>query len=211
MLLNEPPEVHVIDDDIEGGSGGTGGSALEKTAWDLVGKLFGPAVEQAGMIAGDWVSYWRLKNLRKIERKVSELRDQHQKTVPKRIEPRIGITLIEGAANEDDDSLQELWANLIFRAGDQNTSEKSARWVAKVLAELDPNDALILESLQGGRRRELGLISDEIANVQRLGLISIETVETPGEVNVPEQTYVTEQYYHLSDAGRAFVRAITVS
>ena len=81
----------------------------------LVKTVFQPLFEETGLLAGDVVRGWRARNLgRVLERTERKLRDKGLGTEDiNAIKMTVGLPLIEKASCQDDEVLQDMWANLI--------------------------------------------------------------------------------------------------
>ena len=89
--------------------------------------LLQPSLEQAGLILADYIKGWRLSNLasilEKVDQKLEERGFDLKETTP--IKLSVGLPIIERASCEDDEDLQELWANLIVSSA---TGEESGEF-----------------------------------------------------------------------------------
>jgi hypothetical protein len=107
--------------------------------------LVGQAPEQIGGIATDWATYLRCSNLLIIQDKVDaklQKRALQGKTVPVRL--RLAYPMLQAASLEDDETLQELWANLIANAMDPTYAEKIHPAYVEIIKQLSADEALIL-------------------------------------------------------------------
>lgn len=122
----------------------------------------------AVMCAGDWVSYWRMKNAVYIGEKVSAFlksRGINTEEQLRSIPAKFGLLYIQGASVEDNDSLRALWAKLLANALDPNFDpEKLSNAFFDVLRGLDPLDAKILHYWYG-YFKEKGLWNDYVSQI----------------------------------------------
>ena len=179
----------------------TTGKALEVT--EKVGgflcKVLGDSFQEMGGAFHDWTKFYRYKNLLKIHDKVEAIQKERQskgKTTP--IPPRYAIPLIQSATQEDDESIQDLWAGLIANAIDPEKRLNVQKIYIDILSALEPIDTKVLKFLysQGSifpsrknvRKIDLYQLSKEIQvplseieistqNLFRLGCIREETSE----------------------------------
>lgn len=110
--------------------------------------IFGPAAKDLGDIAHGHTSYWKLCNAIKIEEKVRKKCEEYgldASRVP--LAPRIGLPMLEAAVNEDDETLQDMWAELIARSVDPCTSSDVRRCFIDTLKQVEPLDAKVLHAL----------------------------------------------------------------
>jgi hypothetical protein len=113
----------------------------------FVSKLIGPASNQVGGILEDWTRYYRYKNLLAIADKVEAIHARRKlrgKTIP--IPARVAIPMLESASLENDEVLQEIWAQLIANSTDPNFKEALHPGYAEIIKQMSPDEAIILIS-----------------------------------------------------------------
>ncbi len=177
----------------------TTGKAIE--AAERVGKflstIFGGALGEVGDIAHDWARYYRYKNLLKIQDKVEAIiwkRKIEGKTIP--IPPRYAVPLIQNASQEDDETLQEMWAGLIANSMDPGKRLNVKKVYINILSSLEPLDLQILNHLAPYRQsgEYLRSLADDLSasmaeivvslqNLAQLGCIVDECPLTIGRMN----------------------------
>lgn len=114
--------------------------AAEKVA-DLVNKLAGPLAEEVGMMLGDKVRVYRVKNwLRTTEKTEHLLREAGLS--PNAVPPRLFLPIMEACSVEDNETLQDMWAGLLATAS-QETDAVSPSFV-ETLKQLTPAEARYL-------------------------------------------------------------------
>lgn len=129
---------------------------------ERVGKaILGPFGEAYGMLT-DMVRYkreeirWRLQNRLKIFQRASlkleemDIKLENLKAIP----PRIAYDYESHLEQEDNESLQNLWANLLVNVTLPNGTISPRKSFRKVLESLDPDDVAIFN--------EFGLRKDEV-------------------------------------------------
>ncbi|MGC1297250.1 MAG: Abi-alpha family protein [Alloacidobacterium sp.] len=124
--------------------------AGEKIA-DLVNKLAGPLAEEVGLMLGDKVRVYRVKNwIKTVEKTERLLRDSGlpANAVP----PRLFLPIMEAASIEDNETLQDMWAGLLATAS-QDTDTVSPSFV-ETLKQLTPDEARYLQRLQDQALKE---------------------------------------------------------
>lgn len=195
-------------------------------------RVLGEPIEQAGGILGDAVR-WKRANLEAIRTGV-DARLIHRSLADHDLQPlpmKAGLAYIEGAAQEDDPRLQEMWQNLIANALDPNHEHNPKKYFASILTELEPIDAQVLKILQAEYSRPnvyaipsgLNLNSISIAvtlyeddvkltleNLFRLSLISDVRPETIDGLNATESGLrVNDENanFHLTRLGLELVKA----
>lgn len=178
--------------------------ATEKLGGFLIKIVGGSLVDLSGTLQ-DWTKYFRYKNLLKIQDRVEEIHASRQidgKVTP--IPPRYAIPLIQRASEEDDETIQELWAALIANATDPNKHLDLKKVLLDVLASLEPLDVRILRHLSsqgwlmhrnvpGGGVTAAALVqqlsvSEEyvllsLQNLHRLGLLGDEFEPTYNDID----------------------------
>jgi len=118
--------------------------AAEKIA-DLVNKLAGPMAEEIGMMLGDKVRVYRVKNwVKTVEKTQVLLREAH--LPPNAVPPRLFLPIIEASSLEDNETLQDMWAGLLATAS-QDTDEISPSFV-ETLKQLTPDEARYLKRVR---------------------------------------------------------------
>lgn len=113
----------------------------------FVSKVIGPASNQIGGILEDRVRYFRYKNLLAIADKVEAIHAHRRidgKATP--IPARVAIPLLESAALEDDETLQDVWARLIANSTDPAHVEMLHPGYIEVVKQMSPDEATILKS-----------------------------------------------------------------
>lgn len=115
---------------------------LDKTS-TFVNKLLGPSINEFGELFADKVKYVRLKNQIKIFNKSRELLEKNG------LEPRVLnlktlVPLIEKSSIEDDELLQDKWANLICNISTTPENGLEPRLI-NTLSSLSSLEAKILD------------------------------------------------------------------
>lgn len=141
----------------------TATSEAEKEKWKAIGKgidagsglgkffekVFGPALEQLGGIAGDRVAFWRLLQARKLASRYDAVVKDRQ--IPeaelKALPLSQSVPLLEAASMEDSDEVQELWANLLASAMDMRSGVSMKKVYIAILKEIGPAEAALLQVL----------------------------------------------------------------
>ena len=112
-----------------------------------------PVLEISGMFH-DWLKYKR-ENLQRVRQLVdSTLRERGIADQTQPIPLKYALPLLESAALEDDDLLQDMWAGLIANSLDPGTRFQARKLIQSVLSELEPTDAFILQRLATGETME---------------------------------------------------------
>ena len=155
---------------------------------DALRLLFKPAATELGLYFQDFVKEWREKNTLRILQKVDiKIQEKQIQINPNTINKKLLCQWVEGAALEDNENIQEKWANLLVSV--IKLGSIHPRYV-ETLRLLDTVDANILDlivinnqnqnfidkpSLQTGlQQRGINITEDEIdesiSNLKRLDL-----------------------------------------
>lgn len=97
-----------------------------------------------GLIGGDWLKYWRWNNLVNIASKFRKKCEENNFN-PKEVAPKFLSHFFESASQEDDESIQNIWANLLYSESKENGSVSLK--TIQVLKFMTREDAKILNNL----------------------------------------------------------------
>lgn len=125
--------------------------SVEKSANKLIQKLLGPASETIGLMINDWAKVWRYRNLVAVMHRIERIEQKRGEIGARaRIEPRIAVPAIEAISLEDNEDLQELWANLLYESlSDSGKNRDYSRTLLRIAKDLDPLDIPILQYIYG--------------------------------------------------------------
>ncbi|GAB4036701.1 Abi-alpha family protein [Spirosoma jeollabukense] len=115
---------------------------LDKTE-ELMKTLFGPATKELGELFADKMRYRRLKNQISIFNKTVYLLEQNN-LKPKELKLKTLVPLLEQCSLEENEELQEKWANLLTNIATSPENGLEPRLV-KTLSNLTPLEAQILD------------------------------------------------------------------
>jgi hypothetical protein len=155
----------------------------------FVGKVFGPAIEDIGVISKQYTEYWKIRNALRLRDKLDKALGDRGNPSLKELPLRIGLPLLDGALNEDDDTLQNLWANLLASAMTEEAITAVTRSYVEALKQLDVVDGELLNALfhmhlsavvkdaktyiNTTEKRDIVQISVAVNNLERLGIIKV--------------------------------------
>ncbi|MEX2163257.1 MAG: Abi-alpha family protein [Sulfuricaulis sp.] len=127
-----------------------GGKALEvaEKVGAFLNKVVGDAVVELGGAVHDWARLFRYKNLLRLQDKVEEIHRERKlqgKSIP--VAPRFAIPLLQAASQEDDESIQDMWAGLIANSTDPGRRLQPKKIFTEILSSIEPIDAQILKYL----------------------------------------------------------------
>jgi hypothetical protein len=211
---------------------------IELPAWitDLLTKLVGPLFEEVGLTFRDKIRMFR------GNRQIRFLEEFRKKCAAAEIEPKaVKMSLLcdifEKASLEDDDELQDLWANLLANAADSREQVLVRTAFPEILKQVSNEEALyLLELFEVAQRTEMYVLNarslefaqneeehkpklDPVSydNLKRLGLIELNQDTIPAsartltkeefEAGVKNYKALTEEEYLLSSLGYAFILA----
>jgi hypothetical protein len=113
---------------------------------NLIDKLFGGSAEEIGGMWQDRLAIRRgirqLSLLKKLKAAIEEAGFE-----PRQITDNIWIPAIEAASMEDDESIQDLWANLLANAADSETRAPVRALYITILKDLTSCEARLLNAL----------------------------------------------------------------
>jgi hypothetical protein len=147
--------------------------ATQKEVSDFFGGIVPNFVKEGGGILTDTVRFWRWKNQVNIIQKAKEKVEKsglNKKQVPL----KILLPLIENSALEEEDLIQEKWANILANA---ITAEKDIKPnYAEILKELSSLEIIILDKLfdesnkeqDYKKRRQLQFSKKKISEIFKL-------------------------------------------
>lgn len=206
---------------------------VELPTWvtDIFGKIAGPAAEELGLTLRDRVRLFR------FERQVRLLGQFKRICEVAGIEPKavripLLFDILDRATLEEDDNLQDLWANLLANAADPRELVRVRTTFPEILRHISKEEAIYLEemfeinaSTTGHTDRGYLPDSDEemevtlppkrlddvsYDNLRRLGVIieSEDTVPVAAlEVGVNQYRFLTTERYAITSLGIALVIA----
>lgn len=139
----------------------------------FVEKLAGGAIEEAGLMLADKVKLRRLKNQIKILEKAKKIADEANMDI-KQINLKVLVPMLEYSSLEEEESLQDMWANLIANYSNANNKHQSNIYPF-ILSQLSSEEAVELKSIysfkETGETRKFKLGLAGINNLVRLGLL----------------------------------------
>lgn len=113
--------------------------AVEKTAKGVgtfLNAICTPAAVEFGLMLNDKVRYWRLNNIIKMVTKSQGKYTFIDNNLQLKVNPRIGVEIIENASWQDNDVILEMWAGLLASSIDGNGSDDSNLIFINILKSL---------------------------------------------------------------------------
>ena len=94
-------------------------------AGNFLAKICMPAAEEFGLLIKDRIRYWRLNNVIKMIEFSKNKLDFNNDNSNLRVNPRIGIEIIDNASWQDDDTILKMWSGLLVSSTDENGNDDS--------------------------------------------------------------------------------------
>lgn len=208
--------------------------AIYKPIESIVKTLAGPAAEEIGLSFRDSVQVWRLKRQVRYFKRVETICAEAG-IKPQSVKLSLLFDVMERATLEEDDELQDLWANLLANAANPSGQVRVRTMFPELLRYITKEEAIYLNEMfeineiaTGYTGREfLPQVDDEMEvslppkrldevsydNLKRLGLI-VENDETvpvvPLGAGVNQFRFLSIERYNISSLGVAFVTACRV-
>lgn len=140
--------------------------------------LLGDLVQDiVGIVVGDWVHEMRIRNLLALRsHSIDALRIRKVGSEKRHVDPEFVRPLLKAAANESDDDLLKLWAELLATSLDPSTAALVRRSFVELLQQLDAIDARVLNSISSiSHRRDVNARRDHGPSL--LGGVSLLEIE----------------------------------
>lgn len=134
--------------------------ALYKPIESIVKTLAGPAAEEIGLTFRDAVQVWRLKRQARLFKRVQEICAKAG-IKPKAVKLSFLFDVVGRASMEDDDDLQDLWANLLANAADSRQQVLVRTTFPDILRQISKEEALYLVEMFEIRGKATGFILNE--------------------------------------------------
>lgn len=139
-------------------------TVLEKSidmAKQFLDKLVSPAVEEAGLLLRDSVAMWKFKNQVRILNKARAYCEKNNVST-KVISLKLLCPLLDGAALEEDETLQDKWAILLSNMidSDQNIQNHVFPYI---LGQISTNEFMFLERVLQDKRERINTLTEELA------------------------------------------------
>lgn len=145
-----------------------GGSTTSELS--VVRAVAGEASNELGLMISDQIKAWRLNNLIRISEKFERIRREKKirSDELQSLSMSIGLPMLEKATYEDDDELQEMWANLMISAltddSDQDGGDLYKTWI-DILSRMSKWDCQLFATIiEEGIREQTadGLIANPL-------------------------------------------------
>ena len=139
-------------------------TAVEKSldiAKNFVDKLVLPSTEELGLLLRDQISLWRFNNQIRILNKAKLICEKNDISV-KAIPPKLLCPYLDNAALEDDDELQDKWANLLVNMVDSQQNIQNHVF-PYILSQLSKDEFNLLDTALTEKKRRLIELENELS------------------------------------------------
>jgi hypothetical protein len=150
--------------------------ALYKPVESIVKTLAGPAAEEIGLSFRDSVQAWRLKRQIRLFERVKTICDDAG-IKPQSVKLSLLFDVVDKGSLEEDDDLQDLWANLLASAADPNRNVLVLTAFPDILRQISKDEALYLEDMFLRSRKSMP--AEEFAQVMRTRLNTPRVIIAP--------------------------------
>jgi Abortive infection alpha/Protein of unknown function (DUF2806) len=113
-------------------------------------KLAGPAVEEVGLMIGDRVKVYRIKNLIATTQKTRRILEDAG-LLPNAVPSRLLLPIMDTCSVEDNEDLQQRWAGLLASASQESDSFSPS--FVETLKQLTPREAKLLDRVSDWPQR----------------------------------------------------------
>jgi hypothetical protein len=187
---------------------------------DLMHSLCGPAFTEYGLAWGDSAKAFRLRRLKRLLEQTQKQIDEH-KIQPEAVKFSLLNEIMNHGSAEDDDDLQDRWANLLANAADSFHESIVQPSFPDILRQLSKQEAVFLDELYDVATNPNRFATPPAVlspvhyeNLRRLGLIVREHergLQTSAMLDARAMTIsmgmVPNEQCFLSEFGTAFMAA----
>jgi len=187
-------------------------TVLEKSidmAKQFLDKLVSPAIEEAGLLVRDSVALWKFKNQVRILNKAKECCEINNIS-PKVISLKLLCPLLDGAALEEDETLQDKWATLLSNMVDSEQNIQNHVF-PYILGQLSTNEFTFLEVVQQEKKDRIKKLTKELEKFKSerpsielgLSVTSNELAKQMEELTNNSKQRYSPEYWELERKKRA--------
>lgn len=184
-----------------------------ETGCGLIESLLGRPCMVAGQLLADQVYAWQWRNRIRIAARAQQILEESE-VAPRVLPPGFLLPLIEAAGNAAEESLQEMWANLLVNAAVDDESHQ--RMYIETLRSISAQDAAVFARLlETGSHIVDGNEWDCYSRLQALGLLeaapSRYEIDERGSIHGTslELRWINEGELWISDYGKQFFEAVS--
>jgi len=163
----------MTDDPIKGSVKGAI-EAIYKPIESIVKTLAGPAAEEIGLSLRDSVQAWRLKRQIRLFEQVKHI-CEIAGIKPQAVKMPLLFEIMEKGSLEEDDELQDIWANMLANAADPKRTSLVTTAFPEILKQLCRDEVVFLNG-RFPNEYQIKLRSIYCDNLKRRGLVTIEKI-----------------------------------
>jgi hypothetical protein len=107
-----------------------------------------------GFLIGDWVKAKRIERIERLWQRTRERLRDRGVADPEPPSLKYAIPILQAAADEENEELQDLWSRLLAAAMDPNRADAMRQSFIQAVKQMDPMDVLVLKAIHenGGRQ-----------------------------------------------------------
>lgn len=176
---------------------------------DLLQKMIVPAAEEVGLVGRDLVRYYRAEIQIRFFEKFKKICEQAHINL-KHVALPLLFDIVQRGAIEENEDLQNLWANLLANAADSREQILVRTMFPDILRQISSEEARylneILDVMEGETKPHLDWVSYD--NLRRLRLVDADPHAMDDLMRLPRQYRgLTPDAFWLTYLGEAFVKA----
>lgn len=118
---------------------------IASTASEFLEAICMPAAKQLGVILGEKLHIWRLKNITPILQNAKAMLEKRGSLDNIKCHPRIAVKIIEEGSLIEDPDLQGMWAGLFASSCTKGGTDETNLIFANILAQLSSSQARIIK------------------------------------------------------------------
>ena len=154
-------------------------TAVEKSidlAKDFLDKLITPALEESGLLLKDQITLWKFKNQIRVLSKAEKYCEKNNIS-PKVISLKLMCPLLDYAALEEDEKLQDKWALLLSNMVDSEKNIENHVF-PYILSQISSNEFTLLENIFNDKIERIEKSKIEIEDFRKKKPELIEAIKT---------------------------------
>lgn len=206
------------------------GLATEKALSFIEKLIAAPLMEVTGILT-DKIELWRFKNKLEIIFKAKKFLESKGIDTPRKIRVKDLTTLLEYSSFEENDFMQDNWANLLSNSLNPENKFDSNNIFIQILNQISSDEIILLSSinklsslnklesffLEEEIEKSLEKIDDEVKlvlidNLLRLGLLVrvYDTSLSGGIIPRPIEGFYSGRFYSITNMGKSFLNKINL-
>lgn len=162
-------------------------NTISSKALDGISKVFSllcePILGELAQMGKDKVRIWRLKNVLNTLEKAKDKFEYVNGELDLKVNPKVALAIMENAANEDKDDLQEMWAELLLSSISLEGKDDSNVIYVNTLKQLSSIEVNILKYACQNSRRNQGVAGTlrVYSSITEGDLISLTGISDPNQ------------------------------